>query len=33
MVLRFTRERLPDVLAQDLEGQLAVVGPARIRIR
>ena len=33
IVLRFIRERLPDVLALDLAGRLAVVGPARIRIR
>jgi Domain of unknown function (DUF5615) len=33
MVLRFIRERLADVLALDLAGRLAVVGPSRIRIR
>lgn len=32
-VLRFVRERLPDVLKLEMEGRLLVVGPSRIRIR
>lgn len=32
-VMRFVRERLPDVLELDLPGHLVVVGPSRIRIR
>lgn len=33
VVLAFIRERLPNLLALDLPGQLTVVGPTRIRVR